>query len=92
MEASWLEILPVKQSYWGRARYDSMFVLVPVRLSRCAGAQKMRNGGVQLLATLHFAFGGHWFGLSSATTVLWINNFPYTNPSQGHSGWRSVLR
>ena len=46
MEASWLEILPVKQSYWGRARYDSMFVLVLVRPSRCAGAQKMRNGGV----------------------------------------------
>jgi hypothetical protein len=46
MEASWLEMLPVKLSYWGRARYDSMFVLVLVRPSRCAGPQKMRNGGV----------------------------------------------
>jgi len=71
MEALWLEMLPVKQSYWGRVRYGSTFIFVLFRPSRCAGPQKMQKRRQIFTCNLVILpLVGIGSGLSSATSVI----------------------
>jgi len=89
MEALWLEMLQVKQSYWGRARYGCMFVLLLSLIQKSRPPEDTKLG--KRVSTIqdfqYIIFGARFFAESSLTLFTYI-----LTASKGYSGWRSIFR